>query len=107
MICFTHGILDLMHSLWEQCNKKAHESGDSAPYEELDGMMAHHFNRGWEDMPDNMAHHFRGDLVDILQWHHSFKRAWLANVVAARECHSRQQGAGMRLTLGQRWSRQE
>ena len=89
MIRFTRKILDLTHALWVQRNKKAHESGDSAPYEELDGMTAHHFNRGQEDMPDGTARHFRGNLADILLWHHSFKRAWLANVVAARERHSR------------------
>ena len=56
-----------------------------------------------------MAHHFRGDLADILLRHHSFKRAWLANVVAARERHSRRQGVGIRLggerSLLDRWIR--
>ena len=95
--------------MWDHRNKKAKESGDDGLLAELHESIAHHFRRGQEGMPAVTTHHFTGQLEELLSQNMLHKRTWLANVMAARERHSRRQGVGNRLagerSLLHRWIR--
>lgn len=80
-------------SMWDHWNEVLHGGPRVHQFvvaqQELDWAIARHFWLGLDGLPRRYLRWFSGSLLLLLMkpWH--TKRAWLANVVAARDCLAR------------------